>query len=214
MEDRMSVVTFVNRFNAGDFDSANVSVQCKAGWWDWFCKDNSLRNRLKPMAKFLESIVYSGRFDPDKTYAFFKNNCPMVGSLYDSMSICNLDGGGVLFWIGFLKKGDHGVKYSRVEVSCANIPEDEEGSFGKSFEFKNKAETSKWFAGMDYETIKADRLRREEKEKEKAQVERQKIHTKKRFVLLSRKEILEKELENLNKAVEELDSQYSDVLVK
>jgi hypothetical protein len=36
--------------------------------------------------------------DKNKVYVFFKNNCPMNGPLYDSLSICDRESGDVLLW--------------------------------------------------------------------------------------------------------------------
>ena len=37
--------------------------------------------------------------DQEKTYVFFKNDCPMVGPLYDAFSICDIESGNVLYWV-------------------------------------------------------------------------------------------------------------------
>lgn len=90
---------FVKRFTAKEFDAPDLETQCKAGWYDWFCRDTSLANKTKRLGNIVRHIVNSTKFDADKVYVFFKNNCPMVGHLYDSFSICDLESGDVLFWI-------------------------------------------------------------------------------------------------------------------
>lgn len=97
----MTVKEFAERFEAGEFEARDVETQCRAGWFDWFCKDSSLANRLKPLGTFVKKIVDSPKFNEHETYVFFKNNCPCVGRLYDSLSICDMEKGTVLYWVGF-----------------------------------------------------------------------------------------------------------------
>jgi hypothetical protein len=41
----------------------------------------------------------SSKIDTEKNYVFFKNNCPMIGSLYDDIRICDMVTGDVLYTI-------------------------------------------------------------------------------------------------------------------
>ena len=74
-------------------------------WYDYFCKASSLVNKGRALIRKLKKIYklneLSGRkyFDPNKTYVFFKNNCPFCGSLYDDFRICDLETGDVIFTI-------------------------------------------------------------------------------------------------------------------
>lgn len=74
-------------------------------WYDYFCKSSSLVNKGRSLIRKLKKIYklneLSGRkyFDPNKTYVFFKNNCPFCGSLYDDFRICDLETRDVIFTI-------------------------------------------------------------------------------------------------------------------
>ena len=74
-------------------------------WYDYFCKPTSLVNKGRALIRKLKKIYklneLSGRkyFDPNKTYVFFKNNCPFCGSLYDDFRICDLETREVIFTI-------------------------------------------------------------------------------------------------------------------
>lgn len=99
MENQINISEWIKNFEAGYYDHSSVDVQCDAGWFDWFCKDSSLANKTKALGKKLCLISNSKRFDNEKTYVFFKNNCPMVGNLYDDFRICDIDTGNVLFTV-------------------------------------------------------------------------------------------------------------------
>jgi hypothetical protein len=68
-------------------------------WYDWFCKDSSLKNKGKYLLKKLKAISKSSKFDNDKCYVFFKNNCPGFGNLYDDFRICDIETGEVIFCV-------------------------------------------------------------------------------------------------------------------
>ena len=68
-------------------------------WYDWFCKESSLERKGVALLKKLKGIASSNKFDNDKCYVFFKNNCPCVGSLYDDFRICDKETGDVLYTV-------------------------------------------------------------------------------------------------------------------
>jgi hypothetical protein len=73
--------------------------QVRDMWYDWFCKDTSLENKGRRLLTKLRTITPSPRFDADKTYAFFKNNCPCQGKLYDDFRICEIGSGDVIYCV-------------------------------------------------------------------------------------------------------------------
>lgn len=80
-------------------DTLNGLGNPKELWYDWFCRTSSLENKGKRLLQKLRAISASKKFDNDKTYVFFKNNCPLVGSLYDDFRICDIETGDVIYTV-------------------------------------------------------------------------------------------------------------------
>ena len=79
-----------------ELDAADPSCSF---FFDWWCRDSSLPGKSRRLMSSVRAIVGTGTkaFDPDKTYVFFKNNCPCCGGLYDDLRICDIESGEVLF---------------------------------------------------------------------------------------------------------------------
>lgn len=90
---------WIVKFNNGDFDAPDVGTQCDAGWYDWFCRDTSLAKKTQVLGNLVKQIAQSSKIDQDTMYVFFKNNCPMCGKKYDSFSFCDIETGGVIYWV-------------------------------------------------------------------------------------------------------------------
>jgi len=90
---------WIMKYKNNEFDSKNVGVQCDAGWYDWFCNDQSLLGRLKRMAPKVIKISKSKNLDPNSTYVWFKNNCPCRGGLYDDFRFADAKTGNTLYTI-------------------------------------------------------------------------------------------------------------------
>ena len=115
-QEEMTITKFVERFLNGDFNSPLVRVQCEAGWYDWFCHTSTLAKKTEFLGYKVAMIKDSKRFDKEKSYVFFKNNCPFEGPLYDQFSICDIETGDVLFCCQHLEKGSHGCDKAHWEV--------------------------------------------------------------------------------------------------
>ena len=96
-------------------------------WYDWFCKDSSLERKGHQLLKKLSMIAKSDKFDNEKCYVFFKNNCPCCGTLYDDFRICDIETGDVIFTV--IPKSGHYADEGLGEVwGC-----DTEGNFKRLF---------------------------------------------------------------------------------
>ena len=104
----IKISEWIEKFNRGEFSAPDRDTQIKAGWYDWFCKDTSLRNKTYRMGNIIKQIK-NERF-LNECYFFFKNNCPAIGPLFDSFRICPMK-----------DDGDHRVLYT---ISIADKRED------------------------------------------------------------------------------------------
>lgn len=69
-------------------------------FYDWFCSEKALKIKSKLLMTKAEKVMTKLGLDPETHYVFLKNNCPAVGKLYDSFSICKFDEeGDVVIWV-------------------------------------------------------------------------------------------------------------------
>lgn len=97
MEKKLTLKEWIHDFNEGNFDSPDKTTQIEAGWYDWFCKDTSIKNKTKRMGNIIKQIKPSGKVDLDTSYVWFKNNCPLHGPLYDDFRIADIETNNNLF---------------------------------------------------------------------------------------------------------------------
>ena len=116
MSQNINIEEFVRRFTNGEYNNKDRKTQILAGWYDWFCKDSSLANKTKFLGNKVVAIADSDKFDKNKCYVFFKNNCPCVGPLYDDFRICDIETGDVIFCCQHLQKGSHGCDKTHWEI--------------------------------------------------------------------------------------------------
>lgn len=99
MENNISVRQWLEKFNNGDFNKNDRSVQCDAGWYDWFCDDNKLSEKTIKLGEMVKVISQSPKINIDTMYVWFKNNCPMSGLLYDDFRFADIESGDVIYTI-------------------------------------------------------------------------------------------------------------------
>ena len=100
MEKQFSAQDQIARFKeTGEIISSEGSTAFY-GFCDWFCKDSSLEKKgpalMRKAIKFLDNHP---EVDRTKVYIWFKNNCPMVGPLYDDFRIADLETGKIVFTV-------------------------------------------------------------------------------------------------------------------
>ena len=85
------------------------------GFYDWFCKESSLAGHYKHLLPKLKFLVKIGLIDADNSYVWFKNNCPVVGSLYNDIRISSLNEKNSFFG-GICPKSGHTVYNGKCTV--------------------------------------------------------------------------------------------------
>lgn len=98
-KNQINLTEWLKRQAAGAYASEDTPTQIEAGWYDWFCRDTSLAGKTKRLAPKVARIAKSPKINPDEVYVWFKNNCPMSGSLYDDFRIADLETGATLYTI-------------------------------------------------------------------------------------------------------------------
>ena len=99
MEKRLTLRQWIEFFNNGEFDDGSRDKQILAGWYDWFCRDSSLRNKTKRMGQIIKQFKETGKVDLDNTYVWFKNNCPLNGPLFDDFRITDIEDNSVIYTV-------------------------------------------------------------------------------------------------------------------
>lgn len=83
-------------------------------WYDWFCKDSSLLNKTITLGKKVKIIAATGAVDLNRTYVWFKNNCPMDGTLYDDIRFSDITTGNNQLVV--VPRSGHNSKHGMGEV--------------------------------------------------------------------------------------------------
>ena len=89
-----------------------VNTFC-SNFFDWFCRDHALEDKARKLFPRVKTFVEKMGVNLDTTYCFFKNNCPMMGPLYDDFRICDRTTGDVI-WTVTPKCGHSG----KAEIWC------------------------------------------------------------------------------------------------
>ena len=134
---QLNLISQLQNFKSGKYNSPDKSTQCDAGWYDWFCSDSSLAKKTAKLYGFLEKIINSKKINKETSYVFFKNNCPMYGNLYDDFRICSIENNDVIFTI--TPKSGHKNLNGKGEVWG------QENGFKKALFTGTWAEIKTWF---------------------------------------------------------------------
>jgi len=115
-------------FTQGIYLDSNGEKSWCYTFYDWFCKDSSLKTKADKLFVQTQKFVDLMGIDQNKHYVFFKNNCPANGPLYDDFRICSIETGEVI-WNVTAKSGHTG----EAEVYWKEHGFDQPYATGKNF---------------------------------------------------------------------------------
>ena len=90
---------WVEALDEGKFEAKDIDTQMDAGWKSWFCEEKALPAKTIKLGKIVKYFMNLDIVDPTKVYIFFKNNNPIQGKFHDTLYICSIEQGNVLFAI-------------------------------------------------------------------------------------------------------------------
>lgn len=140
MKNEYNIKQWIEKFNNGDFNKSDRETQIEVGWYDWFCDDGELRDRLYKMAHIVKELANSPRLNIETMNVSFKNCCPIAFPLYDSIRFSNGDDiNDVIYWID-IDSGHEKHKFAVFEIKSSL----NNGS-KPIFECDTEEELIKWF---------------------------------------------------------------------
>lgn len=131
--------------NGSVIDSSGlVGMHGCFNFYDWFCSDKALENKSIKLFKQVKTFIkHHPEINLDTHYVFFKNNCPMVGSLYDDFRIVDIESGNVLFTVTpsrVIKTGNRRYAHSQRQT--------ESEIWARSNDFKEPIKVGKTFSDL------------------------------------------------------------------
>ena len=127
-----------------EFLTKTPEEQTRIAWYDWFCREKSLLGKTKGLLPRIRKIVKLQEALPpkcrkvniDNMYVWFKNNCPMSGSLYDDFRFADMASGATMYTI--TPKSGFTHKFGTSEL------------WGKENEFSGPLVIGTWKDILDY----------------------------------------------------------------
>jgi hypothetical protein len=100
MENKYNIKQWIEKFDNGDFDNEDRKIQIEAGWYDWFCDDSELSDRLQYLGHIIKELSNSPRINIETTSVSFRNVCPLEFPLYDTINFNKgYNPNDTLYWI-------------------------------------------------------------------------------------------------------------------
>ena len=91
---KISIREWLNNYDNGMYSDSDFETMCDAGWYDWFCRDEALVNKLRKFAGVIKNVTKNDDFILDNFTLRFKNLfccCSDSWYLYDMIRFAPMD---------------------------------------------------------------------------------------------------------------------------
>ena len=96
----ISVREFIKNYESGKYNDNNKKTMINAGWFDWTCKETSLKNKLDKLFPKIKQIANSPKIDIEKTCVLLLNRLK-VGLSLDLIRFCEISTGDLVYSVLF-----------------------------------------------------------------------------------------------------------------
>lgn len=121
-------------------------------FYDWFCSESSLEKKALSLSKKVLFLVQEKIINPETTYVWFKNNCPMDGKLYDDMRFSLIQNCENDFLGGICPSSGHNSTKGQCELWSLHLEELKHGTeitqFNSWSEFKKELKNNQEFKAL------------------------------------------------------------------
>jgi len=98
---KISLKEFIKNYETGKYDDNNKKTMIEAGWYEWVCRDTSLKNKLDKIFPKIKQIANSPKIDIEKMYVLLFNSRSKVGLSLDHIKFCEISTGDIIYAVLF-----------------------------------------------------------------------------------------------------------------
>ena len=70
---KITIREWLSNYETGKYSNSDFETMCDAGWYDWFCSDEALANKLRKFAGVIKNVTKNNDFLLDNFTLRFKN---------------------------------------------------------------------------------------------------------------------------------------------
>ena len=91
---KITIREWLSNYEDGKYSNSDFDTMCDAGWYDWFCSDEALANKLRKFAGVIKNVTKNDDYLLDNFTLRFKNLCQCTSDswyLYDMIRFAPMD---------------------------------------------------------------------------------------------------------------------------